>query len=199
MAWTRLADTPDLWIHPEFLDPDDAAGDIVVALFTDPGWCAAHGLYSQQDDTGFCAEAPVASHPILLALRRRLAEGLGLPAEAVDTVRFRWYRAGEGHPPHVDAYSGDELELAVTALVYLGDADEGGETLFDLAAPAPVRVAPTYGTAIAWNSLDARGGVERASRHRGIPVVSGEKGSLLFFFWLPSPVVGLKLIPPEGR
>lgn len=184
MGWVPLAETPALWRFDDFLSPPEQAA--ILDLLADPSALRSRALHETNDGCGWCIEVHADAEPRLRAVRDRVAAALQLPLDAAGTVRIRRYTAGQGHPPHTDAYTDDGLVLAYSAILYLGDAS-GGETTFPRAHPAPVTVAPVAGRLAAWTNLTDAGRVEPRSLHRAEPVLTGEKIALLVFFWLPVP------------
>ena len=92
---------------------------------------------------------------------------------------------GEGHRPHVDAYTFEDTRLAVSTLLTLIQPEEGGETRFLDARPTPLAVQQRRGRLIAWTSTLPGGADDPASRHDGAPVVRGAKAVLLAFVYRP--------------
>lgn len=130
------------------------------------------------DAAGLRAELPVAGP--LVALRARIEALAGFRSVRRDTVRFRHYAVGEGHPRHSDTYAAGDAQLVATALLALEDAVEGGETVFGDGA---AHVAPRAGRLVLWWTLDAEGRVDPAADHAALPVRAGRKRVLLFFLY----------------
>lgn len=178
----RLAEAPALWGVDDFLSAAEIAA--LLELFGDEAFVAAHADLHGSDACGFLAEIRADRHPALHALGRRLEAALGCRPALPLTLRFRYYPEDHGHPPHTDAYAVGEHQLALSVLITLIAPDEGGETRFLDARPAPVAVAPRPGRLIAWTSALAGGADDPASRHDGAPVRRGAKAVLLAFFYL---------------
>ena len=101
------------------------------SLISFEGALALRGVARRRDETGFSFEIPVQDDPVLEALVRRIEAAVGLENAFGGTLRFRRYVAGESHPPHVDNYvTPDGLSLFASALLYLTECEEGGETRF---------------------------------------------------------------------
>jgi hypothetical protein len=196
MRAVRLAERPDIWAFDGFFS--DSEIEAVTALFLDEAWLNERAMTYGPDKAGFCAEAETETTPVLISARNRVADALGLPREAADSVRFRWYQEGNAHRPHTDAYVLDGTILAVSALIYLAEPDEGGETVFENSLPDPVRITPVRGRLVAWTNLDAHGNTDPHSRHEAMRVWRGEKGALLFFFYLPRPARDVCIVPPRS-
>lgn len=65
---------------------------------------------------------------------------------------------GQYHPPHTDTYTvSEDVTLLVTLITYLTDVEEGGETAFPDAVPAPVSISPKRGGLGVWFSCNPEG------------------------------------------
>ncbi|MFN3961017.1 MAG: prolyl hydroxylase family protein [Parvularculaceae bacterium] len=113
----------------------------------------------------------------LLGVMRLMSALAGVPARQGEFLSVMRYRPGEQYRPHFDTIppgpdfdrSGQRIR---TALLYLNDAYEGGETAFP-AAGLKVRGEP--GDIVVFSNVLPDGRGDPASRHAGLPVVSGEK------------------------
>lgn len=110
--------------------------------------------------------------PAVHALNRRLAAISGTSVEQGEPLYILRYRPGQQYRPHVDAYVGKPNQRVMTALVYLNDDYEGGETVFPR---APLRLKCRKGDAILFRNTLADGRPDPASEHAGLPVTSGTK------------------------
>ena len=128
---------------------------------------------------------------------RRIASAVGLPILNHEGTSILRYARGQEYRPHFDFIRpGAEseafaAELAVygqrvaTALIYLNDDYEGGETAFPL---IDKRFRGKAGDAlIFWNVTEA-GELDRLTWHAGTPVTKGEK-------WLLSKWIREKALP----
>ena len=179
----RLAASPALWGVDDFLDQAEIAA--VLGRFGDEAFVTAHADYHGWDDSGFVAEVEADCDPSLQAVSRRIEAAVGRTSRLTPTLRFRHSLEGDFHRPHVDAYEVGEHRLAISALVAALAADEGGETRFVAAEPAPIAVEPRVGRLIAWTSTLRDGAADQTSRDDGAPVLRGSKAVLLAFFYLP--------------
>lgn len=139
-------------------------------------------------DTGLAgrsAELPVADDPLLGVLARRIEDVLGFGCELPDpTFRYRRYAPGDYHPAHVDCYEIEGLHLVATAILYLTDARDGGETVFPEFA-APVVIAARRGRLALWFNYTPDGRPDPCSRHRSERLQAGEKATLAYFVYAP--------------
>ncbi len=113
----------------------------------------------------------------LVALNRRISALAGVPDAQGEFLSVMRYRPGEEYRPHFDIIppgpdfdrNGQRIK---TALLYLNDAYEGGETAF-LSPGIKVRGEP--GDVLVFSNVTEDGRGDPASRHAGLPVTSGEK------------------------
>jgi hypothetical protein len=119
---------------------------------------------------------------VLHMVRVRIAAAIGIPVECFEWPQVLHYAVGQEFRPHHDfldpASDLFRAELArngqriATALVYLNDGFEGGDTRFpslDLAFRGGT------GDALIFTNVDPRGQPDRSTLHAGMPPTSGEK------------------------
>jgi hypothetical protein len=119
-----------------------------------------------------------------LATRIEAALGFGntLPGAS---FRFRRYALGDFHPAHVDCYAIAGHHLVATALIYLTDALDGGETIFPDAETGPLAIASRRGRLALWFNYTQDGEIDQRSRHRSQALRAGEKATLAYFVYAP--------------
>jgi prolyl 4-hydroxylase len=131
---------------------------------------------------------------IIEMIRARLAAAIGAPLPCLEVSQVLRYSVGEEFAPHWDYLDpvalGEEVarrgQRAVTALVYLNDDFEGGETSFpDLGFSHRGKT----GDALVFSNVDPAGRPDERTKHAGCPPTRGEKW--LFSQWvrdrIPSP------------
>jgi prolyl 4-hydroxylase len=59
-----------------------------------------------------------------------------------------------------------------TAMAYLNEPEEGGETFFPKLG---IKVSPKIGNLLVWNNMDSLGKPNHDTLHAGLPVVAGSK------------------------
>jgi hypothetical protein len=177
----RVSERPLLFRLPGYLAAEHCA--TLAAWLRDEPALEAAGIMVKHDVTGASCEVPRSASPLVDELADRLEDTLGLPNFLGQTLRFRHYTAGQGHPPHVDTYQMDGFELVATALVCLEAPARGGETVFLDAEEAPIAVRHVTGQLLAWHNLNALGQPEPAANHLATPVEEGDKLILAYFFY----------------
>jgi prolyl 4-hydroxylase len=120
---------------------------------------------------------------------RMLAQLMGLPYAAGETLSVLHYAPGEQFAPHFDFFDPDTPVHArqitsggqriATCLVYLNEAYVAGSTAF---VDIDLAVRGATGDALFWNNVDANGTPDRATRHAGLAPSSGEKWLLSKWF-----------------
>jgi len=116
------------------------------------------------------------------------------PPEHGESLQVLRYEPTQEYKPHLDYFhheSAKKNNRLVTALMYLGNVDRGGETVFPV-APAPesqkasasnytacgmrgLSVRPNKGDVLVFWSMKPGGEVDPASKHGSCPVEVGEK------------------------
>jgi prolyl 4-hydroxylase len=109
--------------------------------------------------------------PATHAINRRLAALTGTKVEQGEALQILRYRPGQQYHPHVD-WLGEENARILTALIYLNDDYQGGETAF---VKTGLKVRGRKGDTLVFISIDAEGRFEPLSEHAGLPVTSGTK------------------------
>ena len=113
----------------------------------------------------------VVEDPALHALARRLAALTGTDYDQGEALQILRYRPGQQYRPHVD-WLGEDKPRVLTALVYLNEDYEGGETAF---TKAGLKVKGARGDVLVFRSVGADGAFDPMSEHAGLPVTSGTK------------------------
>jgi 2OG-Fe(II) oxygenase superfamily len=135
---------------------------------------------------GTSGELPVAHDPLLGELAARIEAVLGFANQLPGaTFRFRRYAQGDFHPAHVDCYQIAGHHLVATALLYLADALDGGETIFPDTSAGQVAITPHKGRLALWFNYTSDGAIDPRSRHRAEELRSGEKVTLAYFVYAP--------------
>ncbi|MEA3038597.1 MAG: prolyl 4-hydroxylase [Sphingomonadales bacterium] len=109
--------------------------------------------------------------PAVHALNRRLAALSATRPEQAEALLVLRYRPGQEYRPHVD-WDGGENGRVATALIYLNDDYEGGETLF---VKTGLKVKGNKGDVLVFRSATDDGAFDPLSEHAGLPVLAGTK------------------------
>lgn len=179
----ELCREPRLFVADDFATDEEVAH--VLAVASDEAALARRGVETSHGPAGFHFEMPVGGDPVLEALRRRILETVRLENDFGATMRFRRYEAGQSHRAHRDTYTAGSSCLLVTALLYLTDTEEGGETHFPAARPAPLSVEPRRGRLAVWCNYLPDGGEDPSAAHEALPVRRGVKATLASFIYRP--------------
>lgn len=109
--------------------------------------------------------------PAVQAINRRIAAATGTAYDAGETLQSLRYSPGQEYRPHFDFVPGENQRLW-TALIYLNEEYEGGETEF---VQTGLRVRGTRGDVLVFRSSTPDGELEPLSEHAGLPVTKGTK------------------------
>lgn len=109
--------------------------------------------------------------PVIHAMNRRIAAATGTPYENGETLQSLRYRPGQEYRPHFDFVPGDNPRLT-TALFYLNEDYEGGETAF---VNTGLKVKGRTGDLLVFENALPSGEEDPLAEHAGLPVTSGVK------------------------
>jgi prolyl 4-hydroxylase len=115
---------------------------------------------------------PLQEDLVVNRINRRIAWLSGTEYGWGEPLHVLSYEPGEEYKPHFDALPGVDNQRLMTAIVYLNDGYEGGETVFP-ELDLTVRGKP--GDMILFANVDQAGKRDEKSRHAGLPVTSGRK------------------------
>ena len=177
----RVANVPDLFTIDGFADEQEC--EYVLSRAARIESEKTPGIATSRDGTGFSFEMPAVGDEVLVRVMKRIYRALGVESDLADSLRFRRYAEGESHPAHLDEYEIAGRSLVATAVLYLNDTGNGGETLFPNALPAPVRILPRRGRLAFWFNYRPGGSVEPAARHSSAAVERGVKATVAHFIY----------------
>ncbi len=109
--------------------------------------------------------------PATHAINRRLAALSGTSIEQGEPLQILRYQPGQQYRPHVDWLGGENRRI-VTALIYLNDDYEGGETEF---VKTSLKMRGHQGDALVFRSVGPDNQFDPLSEHAGLPVRNGTK------------------------
>lgn len=110
--------------------------------------------------------------PAIVALNRRIAAISGSAYENGEALALLRYSPGQEYRPHFDFVTGASNRRLQTALVYLNDDYDGGETRF---VRTGLTVKGGAGDVILFRNEGMDGGPNPLSEHAGLPVTRGVK------------------------
>lgn len=115
---------------------------------------------------------PASEDLVIASINRRIAIATGTAQACGEPLHALYYEPGQQYRAHVDTLSGVRNQRAWTVLLYLNSGYAGGQTRFEMAG---VDFAGAAGDALILQNLDERGRPDPATRHAGLPLISGHK------------------------
>lgn len=110
--------------------------------------------------------------PVVHAVNRRIAALTQTSYEQGEPLQALRYAAGQQYRPHFDYVEGPSVPRLWTALIYLNDDYEGGETAF---VRSGIEVRGEVGDVLVFRNVTDDGAPDRSSEHAGKPVYAGTK------------------------
>ena len=120
--------------------------------------------------------------PFVQMVTRRIDDLLGLRSELGETLQGQRYLAGQQYKQHCDWFHPDQPhwkhesahggQRCWTAMAYLNDVEEGGETHF---THIGMKVTPQRGALVIWNNATPEGVPNEQTMHAAMPVIHGFK------------------------
>ena len=110
--------------------------------------------------------------PAVVALNRRIAAASGSSYESGEALALLRYSPGQEYRPHFDFVRGAENRRLMTALIYLNDDYEGGETAF---VRTSLKIKGKTGDVILFRNDGDDQGPNPLSEHAGLPITRGVK------------------------
>jgi prolyl 4-hydroxylase len=110
--------------------------------------------------------------PAIVALNRRIAAISGSEYEHGEALALLRYSPGQEYRPHFDYVQGADNRRLMTALIYLNEDYDGGETEF---VRTGLRVKGGTGDVVLFHNEGADGAPNPLSEHAGLPVTGGQK------------------------
>jgi prolyl 4-hydroxylase len=110
--------------------------------------------------------------PAIHALNRRVAKATGTTYEEGEALQVLRYTPGQEYRPHFDFLLGVDNPRPWTALIYLNEGYEGGETAF---VQTGVKFRGHTGDVLLFRNRREDGSRDPLAEHAGLPVISGIK------------------------
>ena len=132
------------------------------------------GMRDPHRDSDNMAVTPMAEDLVIQAINRCIAEASGTHYGWGEPLHVLRYRPGQQYRPHHDAHAlgPPEKRRIATALLYLNDAYEGGETHFP---EIGITVRGAVGDLLIFHNLTADQLPDPRMTHAGLPITRGEK------------------------
>jgi len=115
---------------------------------------------------------PLNEDMVVNAINHRIATTTGTRYDHGEPLHLLRYRGGQQYRPHGDALPGSGNLRLWTAISYLNDDYDGGETEFPL---LELKVRGAAGDLLVFCNVNGQGNPEPLSRHAGLPVTRGTK------------------------
>lgn len=106
------------------------------------------------------------------AINRRIAAATNTDVMQGEPLTVLRYQRSQQYRPHLDILPHGDNQRVTTAILYLNDGYEGGETQF---APLNLTITPRTGDLLVFDNLTDTGQPEFNSRHAGMSVINGVK------------------------
>ena len=110
--------------------------------------------------------------PAVHTLNRRLAAATATQWDQGEAIQILRYKPGQQYRPHFDFVRASENQRVLTALVWLNDDYDGGETAF---IKTGLSVQGRKGDCLIFRNALADRNVDPLSEHAGLPVTRGTK------------------------
>ena len=171
-----LSERPEARLFRQLLSPEECAYLIDIAS---PGYQPST-VYNEQRrlvrDTIRTSDGStiywLIEDPAIHALNRRIAAITGSSFEQGEALQALRYAPGQEYRPHFDFVEGAENPRIWTALIYLNDDYDGGETAF---VRTGLKVRGRLGDVLLFRNTGAGDAPDPLSEHAGLPVTRGTK------------------------
>jgi len=171
----QLSDRPHVILYRGAFSPGECE---FLRILAEPTYQRA-GVVISPDDTvrAFVRTADgstihwLIEDPATHAINRRLAALTGTDVSQGEPLQILRYQPGQEYRPHFDWLDVGNRRV-MTALIYLNDDYEGGETAF---TKAGLKVKGRPGDVIMFKSQGPNGKLDPLSEHAGLPVLRGTK------------------------
>ena len=132
------------------------------------------GVRDPHRDSDNMVIAPMTEDLVVQVINRCIAAASRTDVSWGEPLHILRYGPGQQYRPHHDAHAFSPVEKRriATALLYLNDAYEGGETFFP---ELNVKVRGGTGDLLIFHNLDAAMMPDARMVHAGLPITSGEK------------------------
>lgn len=129
--------------------------------------------YDDVRDANACSIPNLTEDVVVQAINRCIAKATGTEAAWGEPLNILKYAPGQQYKPHHDGHGADNKSVRVlTALIWLNDQFEGGETDFP---KIKLRVRGGVGDMLVFRNVLDDGALDDRMTHAGLPVTQGVK------------------------
>ena len=129
--------------------------------------------FDEVRDADSSAIPHLAEDMIVQRINRCIAAATGTKTEWAEPLNLLRYKPGQQYKPHHDGHGADNTSVRVaTALIWLNDQFEGGETDFP---KINVRIRGSVGDMLVFKNIRDDGSSDERMIHAGLPVTEGVK------------------------
>jgi prolyl 4-hydroxylase len=174
-------DKAELWAVAQFLDTVECGRLMAMIDAVAKPSEAYHMDYSTGYRTSYSGNMDPFDR-FILKLQKRFDDLLGLDHANGETIQGQRYQQGQQFRAHLDWFAPHSAiwqhehprggQRAFTAMAYLNQVEEGGETTFPRLG---ISFSPRPGTLLIWNNADEDGVPNPFTLHAGTPVTRGSK------------------------
>lgn len=180
-VWQAPTEEAEIYAVGQFLSP----GECKTMMALIDGTARPSTLLDMSYGDGFRTSfsGDVDPHdPFIKEIDGRINDLVGIDPRFGETIQGQRYLPGQEFKPHHDWFHPGTVywdsensrggQRSYTAMVYLNQVEEGGDTVF---TDIGLSVQPTEGVLMLWNNADPDGVPNRKTIHAGRPVVRGAK------------------------
>jgi len=185
-----LSEQPLVRRFPDFLSADEcaylmrrAAPRLTPSVVIDRATGRSHPHPVRRSDGTFFGVTE--EDLVVNAINRRIAAATGTKPVQAEPLQIIHYSKGGEFRPHVDTGAPGGNQRIVTAIVYLTDDYEGGETRF---MKTGLSFRGRIGELLTWRNVTAAGQPDPQTEHAGMPVTAGTKQIASRWIWAKPPV-----------
>lgn len=180
-AYKVETDKAELYAISEFLRPSEC--EHMIALIDDVAKPSEvfQEVYQAQYRTSYSGDVDQ-QDSIVKMVERRICDLIGIDLSWGESVQGQRYQPGQEFKDHCDwfdttsNYWQEEIgrggQRSWTAMAFLNEVDEGGETIFP---HLEVQIPPQTGALLLWNNALPDGSPNPNTLHAALPVVNGVK------------------------
>ena len=175
---TIVSRDPRITVFHGLLDNEECRYiQLVAAPWLEPAMittASGEGVRDPHRDSDNMVVTPLAEDLVIQAFLGRIADVSGAPVANGEPLHVLRYRPGQQYRPHHDAHSYAPIAQRRhhTAILYLNNDYEGGETAFP---ELGLKVRGVTGDLLLFDNLDSNGNPDPRMKHAGEPVTAGEK------------------------